>query len=313
MKHVIKKIITMIITILLVSLFVFIAFDVIPGDPAVAKLGTQATPEKVEALREQMGLNRPLVIRYFSWLGEFFFGDMGTSYSYSMSVKSMLSEKFPITITLTILSFIFIMIVSIPVGIYITEHDGSRVSKIIDIINQILMSIPPFFSGLLITYSFGLVLKLFTPGGFVSYKRDLAGFFLYLIFPAIAIALPKSAMTIRMLKSSILSEAKLDYVRTAYSRGNSTSEVLYNHVLKNAFIPVITFLGMTLSDIVAGSLIVEQVFSIPGLGRLLVTSISNRDYPVVQAIIVMIVIIVVVINLLVDILYRVIDPRIENE
>lgn len=313
MKYVIKKVFTMIITVLLVSLFVFLAFSIIPGDPAVAKLGTSATPEKLEALREQMGLNRPLLVRYFSWIKDFLFGNMGMSYSYSMSVKSMLSEKFPITITLTILSFIFIMIISVPLGLYITEHDGSAVSKFVDALNQVLMAIPPFFSGMLITYFFGLILKIFTPGGFVSYTRNTAGFITYLIFPAIAIALPKSAMTIRMLKSSILAEAKKDYVRTAYSRGNTTSGVLYRHVLKNAFIPVITFLGMTLSDIVAGSLIVEQVFSIPGLGRLLVTSISNRDYPVVQAIIVMIVIIVVVINLLVDILYRVIDKRIENE
>lgn len=313
MKYVIKKLVTMFITVLLVSLFVFLAFSVIPGDPAVAKLGTSATPEKVVALREQMGLNRPLLVRYFSWLKDFLFGNMGMSYSYSMSVKQMLSEKFPITITLTILSFVFIMIISIPVGLYITEHDGRLISKVIDTINQILMAVPPFFSGMLITYVFGLILKLFTPGGFVSYKRDIIGFVLYLVFPAFAIALPKSAMTIRMLKSSILAEAEHDYVRTAYSRGNTTTSVMYKHVLKNAFIPVITFLGMTLSDIVAGSLIVEQVFSIPGLGRLLVTSISNRDYPVVQAIIILIVVIVVVINLLVDILYRVIDPRIENE
>lgn len=313
MKYVIKKIVTMIVTVLLVSFFVFVAFELIPGDPAVARLGTSATPEKVEALREQMGLNRPFIVRYFSWLAEFVFGDMGTSYSYSMSVRTMLAEKLPITITLTILSFIFIMIISIPLGIYVTERDGSRISKAVDIINQVLMAIPPFFSGMLITYFFGLILGLFTPGGFISYTRSVGGFVVYLIFPAIAIALPKSAMTVRMLKSSILAEAGHDYVRTAYSRGNTTKDVLYNHVLKNAFIPVITFLGMTLSDIVAGSLIVEQVFSIPGLGRLLVTSIANRDYPVVQAIIIMIVIVVVVINLLVDILYRVIDPRIEHE
>ena len=313
MKYVIKKIATMLVTVLLVSFFVFLAFSIIPGDPAVAKLGTSATPEKVEALREQMGLNRPLIVRFVSWIKDFLFGNMGMSYSYSMSVKSMLADKFPITIMLTLLSFIFIMIISVPLGLYVTEHDKSTISNIVDGINQILMAIPPFFSGMLITYFFGLILRVFTPGGFVSYKRDFLSFIAYLVFPAIAIALPKSAMTIRMLKSSILDEAKKDYVRTAYSRGNSTTAVMYRHVLKNAFIPVITFLGMTLSDIVAGSLIVEQVFSIPGLGRLLVTSISNRDYPVVQAIIVMIVVIVVVINLLVDILYRVIDPRIEDE
>ena len=143
----------------------------------------------------------------------------------------------------------------------------------------------------------------------MSYTSDVFGFLGYLLFPSAAIALPKAAMNMNLLKTSVLKEAKLDYVRTAYSRGNSTGEVLYRHVLKNALIPVITFLGMTLADIVAGSLIVEQVFSIPGIGRMLITSIYNRDYPVVQSIIAMIAFIVIVINFLVDILYQAIDPR----
>jgi len=309
MKYFIKKILTMIITILLVSFLVFLAFELIPGDPALAKLGTNATPEKLSALREEMGLNRPFILRYFTWIMGMFKGDFGNSYSYSMSVSSMISEKLPITLTLTIISFLMILLVSVPVGIFVAEHDGSTVSKIVDIFNQFLMAVPSFFAGMLITYLLGLCLKLFTPGGFVSYKRSFGKFIYYLIYPSIAIALPKIAMTVRMLKASVLSEAKLDYVRTAYSRGNSTKAVLYKHVLKNAFIPVITFLGMTLSDMVAGSLIVEQVFSIPGLGRLLVTSISNRDYPVVQAIIVIIAFIVIFINFLVDMTYRAIDPR----
>jgi peptide/nickel transport system permease protein len=172
------------------------------------------------------------------------------------------------------------------------------------------MSIPSFFIGMLITYIFGLVLKWFRPGGFVNYKDSVAGFLAYLIFPAIAIALPKAAMTIKLLKSSVLKEGKLDYVRTAYSRGNSTDGVLYKHVLRNALIPVVTFLGVTLADMVAGSIIVEQVFSIPGLGRLLITSISTRDYPVAQAIVAIIACIVIVINFMVDVLYKLIDPRI---
>lgn len=302
----------MLITILLVSFLVFLAFELIPGDPALAKLGTNATPEKLSALREQMGLNRPFIIRYFSWITGMFRGDFGYSYSYSMPVTSMISEKLPITITLTLISFVLILVISIPLGIFTAEHDGSIGSKIIDILNQFLMAVPSFFAGMLITYFLGLVLRLFTPGGFVSYTRNPGKFIYYLLYPAIAIALPKIAMTVRMLKSSVLSEAKMDYVRSAYSRGNSTKAVLYNHVLKNAFIPVVTFLGMTLSDMVAGSLIVEQVFSIPGLGRLLVTSISNRDYPVVQAIIVIIAFIVIVINFLVDITYKIIDPRTRN-
>lgn len=312
-KYAVKKLFTMIITIILVSFLVFLAFEMIPGDPALNKLGTGATPEALMKLRAEMGLDRPLVVRYISWIAGLFTGDMGMSYSYSMPVGKMIADKLPITITLTLISFILIVAISIPIGIYTAEHNGSIISNIIDVTNQIFMAIPSFFAGMIITYFFGLILRLFTPGGFVSYKDNFGKFIWYLLFPAVAIALPKIAMTVRMLKSSVLSEAKLDYVRTAYSKGNSTKAVLYKHVLKNAFIPVVTFLGMTLSDMVAGSLIVEQVFSIPGFGRLLVTSIANRDYPVVQSIIVIIATIVIVVNLLVDITYRIIDPRTRHE
>ncbi|MCR4658019.1 MAG: ABC transporter permease [Lachnospiraceae bacterium] len=309
MRYALKKTASMLATVLIVSLLVFIAFAVIPGDPAVNKLGINATPEKVEALREQMGLNRPLAVRYLEWIKSFFFGDMGVSYSYGVSVRSMLAGKVPITLTLTVMSFLLIVVISIPVGIYSAKYEDGPASHIIDAVNQIFMAVPAFFTGILITWLLGLVLKLFTPGGYVSYTSSVSGFIYYLLFPAIAIALPKAAMTGKLLKSSVLKEAKLDYVRTAYSRGNSTNDVLYKHVLKNALIPVITFLGMTLSDIVAGSLIVEQVFSIPGIGRMLVTSIANRDYPVVQSIIAIVAFIVIIVNFLVDILYQIIDPR----
>ena len=309
MKTIIKKIITFIVTVLLVTLFVFIAFELIPGDAATARLGINATPEALTALREEMGLTRPFFIRYFSWLGSFFFGDMGISYSYGVSVRSMLASKLPITLTLTLISFIMVVAISIPIGVFSSKYEDRPGIKIIDVAGQLTMSVPPFFLGIIVTYVFGMLLHLFVPGGFVSYDVDFGKFLSYLFFPAVAIALPKAAMSTKLLKTSILSERKLDYVRTAFSRGNSTMDVMYKHVLKNAIIPVITFLGMTLADIVAGSLVIEQVFSIPGYGRLLISSIANRDSPVVQAIIAIIAMIVIVINLIVDILYQILDPR----
>ena len=309
MKTIIKKIITFIVTVLLVTLFVFIAFELIPGDAATARLGINATPEALMALREEMGLTRPFFVRYFSWLGSFFFGDMGISYSYGVSVRSMLASKLPITLTLTLISFIMVVAISIPIGVFSSKYEDRPGIKIIDVAGQLTMSVPPFFLGIIVTYVFGMILHLFVPGGFVSYDVDFGKFLSYLFFPAVAIALPKAAMSTKLLKTSILSERKLDYVRTAFSRGNSTMDVMYKHVLKNAIIPVITFLGMTLADIVAGSLVIEQVFSIPGYGRLLISSIANRDYPVVQAIIAIIAMIVIVINLIVDILYQILDPR----
>ncbi len=313
MRYIAKKLFTFILTLLLVSLLAFFAFQIIPGDPAIKMLGTQATPEKVAALQAELGLDQPMPVRYLVWLRDFFFGDMGTSYSYNMSVGSMLAGKLPITLTLTVMSFLMIVAGAVPLGIYTAKYKDKPVTKVIHVLNQITMSIPPFFMGILFTYLFGIVIHLFTPGGYVSYTSSIGGFIGYLFFPAVAIAIPKLAMTTKMLQGSLLSEMKLDYVRTAYSRGNRTNGVLYHHVLKNAMIPVVTFLGMTLADIVAGSIIIEQVFSIPGLGRLLITSIANRDYPVVQAIIVCIAVIVIVINFIVDIVYQVLDPRVRGQ
>ena len=311
MKYIIKKVLSMIVTLVVVSLCVFLAFNVIPGDPALRKLGTEASQELIEQTRQQMGLNDPLLVRYARWFFAFLHGDMGTSFNYNVPVSGMILNKIPITLTMAIMSFLLTVFVSIPLGITTAKHENGVLDKTITITNQIIMAIPPFFSGILITFIFGMIFKLFTPGGFVSYTDDVLGFIRYLIFPSVAIALPKIAMTVKMLRSSLLDEAEKDYTRTAYSRGNNTSGVLYRHVLKNAMIPVITFLGMLLADMVAGSIVIEQVFSIPGISRILLTSISNRDYPVVQAIIMGIAAIVIVINLLVDIIYRIIDPRIE--
>ena len=313
MKRILNKFLIMIVTLLAVSFLVFLALSIIPGDAATNMLGTQATPEKIAALREEMGLNDSFFVQYFRWLLGCLTGDFGTSYSYHISVSSLIMDKLPITITLTLFSFLIIFVVSIPLGVFIAKHTGGVIDRVLTVINQIVMSIPPFFSGILITLVFGLMLGLFTPGGFVSYKKDFVGFLGYLIFPSIAIAIPKISMTVKLLKESILEEYKKEYVRTAYSRGNSTTQVLYKHVLKNAIIPVITFLGMTLADIVAGSIVVEQVFGIPGLGRILLTSISNRDYPVVQAIIMILAVIILVINFIVDIIYHKVDPRIDTE
>ncbi|MBQ6416349.1 MAG: ABC transporter permease [Butyrivibrio sp.] len=311
MKYIIKKFFSMIVTLVVVSFCVFLAFNVIPGDPALRKLGTEASQELIEQTRQQMGLNDPLLVRYARWFTSFLHGDMGTSYNYNVPVAGMIIDKIPITLTMAIMSFLLTILVSIPLGITTAKHENGLLDKTITITNQIIMAIPPFFSGILITFIFGMIFKLFTPGGFVSYTEDMSKFIRYLIFPSVAIALPKIAMTVKMLRSSLLDEAEKDYTRTAYSRGNNTSGVLYRHVLKNAMIPVITFLGMLLADMVAGSIVIEQVFSIPGISRILLASISNRDYPVVQAIIMGISAIVIVINLFVDIIYRIIDPRIE--
>ncbi len=313
MKYVGKKLLTMILTLFAVTLFVFLSFHVISGDPATSMLGTEATPVKIAALREELGLNDPVLVQYGRWAVNFLTGDMGTSYSYRIPVREMVADKIPVTMTLTIIAFLMMVVISIPLGIYTARHAGGFLDRIIYIVNQVIMAFPPFFSGILITLVFGRIFKLFTPGGYVSYQKDFWGFAGYLFFPAFAIALPKAAMAVKLLRSSVIGEAKLDYVRTAYSRGNTTRSVLYKHILKNALIPVVTFLGMALADMIAGSIIIEQVFSIPGLGRILLTSISNRDYPVVMAVIVCIALLVLLVNMIVDLVYGLIDPRISVE
>lgn len=313
MRYAGKKILTMCVTLFAVTLFVFLAFHMISGDPVTSMLGTQATPERAEALREELGLNDPVLVQYGRWAAGFLKGDMGTSYSYRMPVSEMILDKLPVTITMTLMAFVWMILISIPVGLYAAKHEGGMTDRIITVVNQIIMAVPPFFAGILITFVLGMIFRLFTPGGYVSYQINIGKFVGYLFFPSLAIALPKAAMAVKLLRSSVISEMKLDYVRTAYSRGNSKRSVLYRHVLKNAMIPVITFLGMALSDMIAGSIIIEQVFGIPGLGRILLTSISNRDYPVVMAVIVCIAALVLVVNMVVDVIYGLVDPRISVE
>ena len=312
-KYIAKKTGTLIITLLIVSFLSFLAFQIIPGDAALSKLGTAATAEKTEALREEMGLNQPVLMRYGRWLADFVRGDMGTSYSYSMPVREMIGSKLPITLAITLISFFMILLLSVPLGLLAGKHEGKTLDRALTVVNQIVMSVPGFFLGILITYLFGLVLKWFVPGGYVSYTESVTGFLMYLIPQCIAIALPKCAMGVKMLRGSVIQELQSDYVRTAISRGSRENRVLYCHVLRNALIPVLTFWAMTIADIVAGSIIIEQVFTIPGLGTMLITSISNRDYPVVQCIIVLIAGLVVVVNFIVDLLYRRIDPRITGQ
>ncbi len=312
MEKIGKKIMMMIFTLLFVSLLVFLAFSIIPSDPATIILGLDANEESIQALREEMGLNQPILIQYVKWIGNAIQGDFGNSYSYQMSVQDLLYDKIIITSILSGLSFLLLLMVSIPLGIYTAKRKGHIMDSLIVWLCQINMAIPPFFIGIILTYIFGIVLRIFTPGQFVSYHVDFLAFLSYLLLPAISIAIPKIAMTVKVLRNAIVDEVGKDYVRTAYSRGNNSSHVFYKHILKNAFIPFFTFVGMILTDLFVGSIIIEQVFGIPGLGRILLSSISNRDYPVVQAIILFLAFFILLVNFIIEILYQVVDPKIKN-
>ena len=312
MKTLVKRVLLLIATLLLVTILAFVAFSIIPGDPTSSILGVEATPEQIAALRERLGLDLPIWQRYLHWLGGLLTGDLGESYNYGMPVAQLLATCVTHTLTLAVLAFVLIVAISLPLGIIAARYEGGVVDRVLTILNQITMSVPNFVAGILLVYVFGLVLRLFQPGAIVSPQTGWGPYLWYMLFPALAVALPRSAMTVKMLRGAILSELGQDYIRTAYSKGNSKTSALWRHVLRNAMIPVVTFLAMTVADIMAGSIVVEQVFGIPGLGKMLVTSIGNRDYPVVQAIVVLIATVVVVCNFAADLLYRVMDPRLRG-
>ena len=316
MKYLGKKIITLIMTLFLVSAAAFLAFQIIPGDVVASILGTEATPEREAQLREELGLNDPPLVRYVGWVTGVMKGDLGVSYRYSrnmnemMPVAELIGDKLPVTLWLAAVSLVLIIAVSIPLGVVWAKSGSHVLDAILGVITQAAMAVPSFFLGILVTYLFGILLKCFSPGGYVSYETDFAGFLGYLFFPAMSVALPKIAMTARFLRNSMLTEMNADYVRTAYSKGCGKERVMYVHVLRNAMLPVVTFLGMIVAEIVAGSVVIEQVFGLPGIGRLLISSISTRDFLVVEILILYITFVVIFVYFLVDILYKVIDPRI---
>ena len=278
MKYVLKRVLTLIIALLVISVAVFLAFSVLPADAAVAKLGTNATPERIAALREQLGLNKPVFERYFWWLANAMRGDFGESFQYSgVSVTSLISSKLGNSALLSVISFLMVIVFSIPTGIFSAKRRSGAGRGAMTTVTQITMGIPSFFLGVLITYFFSILLHMFRLGNYVAPQTNFWGAVRYLIFPAIAIALPKIAMTVKFLTTSIRNELHKEYVRTAYSKGQTRNGVLYKHVLINSMIPVITFMGIIVAEIVAGSIIVEQVFSVPGIGSMLITFLRNAD------------------------------------
>ncbi len=307
MNYAAKRIGTLVVTMLLVSLLAFLAFALISGDPAEIMLGTQATPERLAALRAELGLDRPVPVRYLSWVAGFFTGDLGMSYQYKQPVWDLVAPKVLVTLCLSLLSFVLIVAAALPLGLRGAGRE--RAGWFWTALDQLCMAVPPFFTGILLSWGFGIALKWFTPGDFPGLGTDPAGALRYLFFGALALAIPRTAMTARMLRSTVAGEMGKDYVRTAVSRGGSRRWVLCRHVLKNALPPVVAFLGQTMAELVAGCIVVEQVFALPGLGRLLVVSIANRDYPVVQAIVVILGFWVVLSGTLADLIAGRLDPR----
>jgi ABC-type dipeptide/oligopeptide/nickel transport system permease component len=298
-------------TLFLVSILTFCAFAIIPGDRALLALGTEASDEQVAALRVELGLDRSLPAQYLAWLGGFLTGRLGNSARFrGASITGLVMERLPVTAALGALSFLLILLISVPAVLVSVKREGSFSDRLMNTLTAFNISLPGFFLGILFIWIFGLTLRFFSPGAYVPYTENFPAFLGYLLFPALALAIPNAAVVIKFLRASIFRELRSDYVRTALSKGNTRRGALYRHILKNAIIPAITLLGMILAEVFSGSIVIEQVFTIPGIGRLLISSISSRDYPLVQTLVVYIAFIVVLANTLVDIAIQVIDPRI---
>ena len=309
LKYVLRRIVTLVLTMIMVSFLSFAAFHLISGDPAVVILGTSATPERLEALRRSMGLDQPFLIQYFRWLAGFFTGNLGISYSYQQPVAALIMPKLQVTFCMVMLSFAVIIICSFPIGLFSSRIAGSRLDWLHTTFNQLCMAVPAFFLSILVTYVFGIALKWFRPGAFPDLAKNPVGAMHYLFYAAVCIAIPRIAMCVRMMRSTIIGEMEKNYVRTAISRGNDRGRVLRRHVLKNSLVPTITLLGQTMAEIVSGGIVVEQVFGIPGMGRFLVLSISNKDYPVVQALVVILAFWVIMAGTVADLLNQTVDTR----
>lgn len=310
MYYVLRKMIAIVFTLFIVSLITFSVFEIIPGDPIIAKLGIDADEAQIKALREELQLDLPLSVRYRNWISNALRGDLGESIRFDTPVSSLIRERLQVTFLLAILSLLITIIIGIPLGIITAKYDNHISGIVISLASQLGMALPSFWLGLIMTYIFGLILMLFVPGKYIPISTDFFGALKYLFFPATALAIPKIAVIVRYLRTSVLEEKNQDYVRTAFSKGLTNNLVLYGHILRNALIPVLTIIGMIIADVLGGSLIIEQVFTIPGIGRLLIMAITNRDFPLVQGMVLYIAAIVVLINFIVDILYHIIDPRI---
>lgn len=309
-RYLAGKIIELLLTLLVVSWLVFAAFSIIPGDTARVMLGPNASEAQVELLREEMGLNRPLLSRYGSWLLGLITFNPGTSYAYNVGVGELMAQRLPVTIGMSIIAMIMVILVSYPLAVISARKPGKLGDQICSVIGHILFAIPPYVASLLLILLAGSVFSLATVGNYVKPSEDFFGYVGCLLLPSFAIALPKIAMSFKFLRSSIIEQRTSDYVRTSKSHGLSDMKILIRHVLPNSNVSSITIISIILSDILGGSLIVEQVFNLPGLGRLLLSAISRRDFPLLSGIVFYLAFITVLLYFISDIAASLADPRI---
>ncbi|RCW49919.1 MULTISPECIES: ABC transporter permease [unclassified Halanaerobium] len=309
-RYLIQRIIMMIPVLLLVTVLIFSLIHLTPGDPALMMLGQEASPEALEALRARMGLDRPLVVQYFSWLKNVVKGDLGTSIRDNRSVAEAIFKKIPITLELALLGILISIVIAIPAGIISAVKKGTVFDYSSTLIALGGISMPSFWVGILLIYLFAVQFKILPPSGYISPFEDLSQNLKLMIMPSLSLGIRMAAVTMRMMRSSLLNVLQSDYVRTAAAKGLPEFVVILKHAVRNSLISVVTVIGLQMSAFLGGAVITEQIFAIPGFGRLVVQSIFNRDFPMLQGSILIMAIMVIFVNLAVDITYSFLDPRI---
>jgi peptide/nickel transport system permease protein len=310
LAFIIKRVSQTVVVLFLLSVLVFSLLHFLPGDPAIIVLGTEAEPEEIQALREELNLDKPLPVQYGIWLNKMFHGDFGASIMYDVPVTDLLVKRFPITISMGFLAILIACVLGTSAGVVCAIRRGTMIDQVITVIANAGISIPVFWLGILGIYAFGLTLGWLPVQGYTSPFDDFWLSVRKMIMPTVCLSVIPLAVMARQARSAMLEVIQQDYIRTAWSKGLKERVIVIRHALKNALIPVVTLIGLQVRYVVGGSVLIETVFNIPGTGRLLVTAIFDKDFLIVQSTVLVIGVVIGVANLLVDISYGYIDPRI---
>ena len=308
--YILRRLVQLIPVVLLSSFLVFMLLHLIPGDPAETVAGPDATPDVITAVRHKMGLDRPLAVQYGMWLGNIARGDLGSSYISKMPVIDLVRYAFPATIQLTLAALILALVISLPLGVLASVKQASKLDLFVQGYTALGLGVPNFWLGILLILVFALMLGLLPPGGRIDPLQSPAMGLKTLILPAVTLAIQISAVLTRFVRTAMLEVLHEDYVRTARAKGLQERVVVLRHGLRSALVPVVTVVGLQFGRLLGGAVVVESVFAWPGLGRLIIRAVEQRDYTVVQAALLWLVLVFLLINLLTDILYAFLDPRI---
>ncbi len=298
-------------TLLVASMVIFIVLDVLPGSAADVMLGESATPEAKQALSTKLGLDRPPLQRYAAWMQGLASGELGESLSYSVPVAQLIGERLQVTAPLALMAMLLTAGLALVLGIYAASNHNKLGDVGVMGLSQLGIAIPNFWFAIILIFVFAVKLQWFSAGGFPGWEDGYFDAFKALILPAVALAVVQAAILARITRSAVLDVLREDFVRTARAKGLSRRAVLWRHVLRNAFVPVLTVMGLQFANLLTGTIVVENVFSLPGLGRLIFQAIANRDVIVVRNVVMLLAASVIVINFIVDVLYAVIDPRLK--